>query len=649
MNLTPTRHVPHELLIRLASGASLEGDVVTDLEADVLDRFELKGGASFDAGDSLLHLRLPESTSTEDALEKLADDPRIRYAVPNHIFELDAVPSRQPDDLDPQLWGMKSIHAPEAWAVSTGSSTGPIIAVLDTGVDLEHPDLKANLWTNPREIPGNGIDDDGNGAVDDVHGYNPHDNSGNIQDGHRHGTHTAGTIGAVGDNGRGVVGVNWQAQIMPIKIFDDEGRTSASAIIKGLEYANKMGARITSNSWGGSQFNPAIRDAFASSSALHIAAAGNRRQNTDVSGHYPSAYDIPNMISVAATAPDDSRASFSNYGPLTVDLAAPGKDILSTVPGGGTEVLSGTSMACPHVAGVAALIATVYPSASNDDIKNRLLTGTDKVEALRGVVSTGGRLNAANSLESDPIAPSAPDRFTAQSGDARSLTLTWEAPGDDGNKGTAAFYDLRVSEKPITDDESFELARRVPVAGPRPAGSRETAVVPVRPSGQEKQLYLALRAADNVGNVSGMVTTRGTVRASRTAFQDTGASGWSVKGDWARDGEGVWASQAVLGSTTMLASPPISLKGMKNATLVFDSRLGLSQEDVLWIQVSRDGGDTWKPVGHLEGKSDWQPQAFDLSAYDGKQVQFQFNLVTRLSGEREGVSLKAIGVLAEPR
>ncbi|MEW6281937.1 MAG: S8 family serine peptidase, partial [Candidatus Eremiobacterota bacterium] len=492
---------PHEILVRTAPGPHLQSDLATELNAQVLDRIDIGRKGLEDPG-SLLHLRLPDEADVADTLSRLDADPRVQYATPNHVFTLDE--ARRPDDLTEELWGLKAIDAPGAWSVTTGSRTGPVIAVLDTGVDPDHPDLAANLWTNPGEIPGNGKDDDGNGVVDDVHGYYPARDSGDIRDGHRHGTHTAGTIGAVGNNGQGVVGINWEARIMPIKIFDDSGKTDAASIIKGVQYADKMGARITSNSWGGTVRNPAIEEAFRNSPALHIAAAGNSRKDTDLTGHYPSAFDIPNMVAVAATDPKDNLASFSNYGATTVDLAAPGVNILSTVPGGKTEQLNGTSMACPHVSGVAALIATAYPQASNEEIKRRLLTGVDRVDGLAGKVATGGRLNAASALENDTVPPGAPTGLSVGKTDSRSLTLKWRASGDDQNRGRAAAYDLRLSEQPILDERSFEQATRVPAGEPGESGSQQSARVDLTPSGFDRTVYVALKAIDNVGQASPM-------------------------------------------------------------------------------------------------------------------------------------------------
>jgi serine protease len=254
------------------------------------------------------------------------------------------------------------------------------------------------MWVNPGEIPGDGIDNDGNGVIDDVHGYNAFDDNGDPMDGQGHGTHCAGTIAGVGNDGQGVVGVSPNASLMAVKIFNDEGSTDAAAIIRGIQYATKMGARITSNSWGGPIPNAGIRQAFAESPALHLVAAGNSGTNNDWFPSFPANYNLDSIISVAATDHNDGLADFSQYGARNVDLGAPGVDILSTVPGGKYDVYSGTSMATPHVAGAATLIASQYPEISNEELRERLLGGVDKVDSLQGKTVTGGRLNVYNSL-----------------------------------------------------------------------------------------------------------------------------------------------------------------------------------------------------------------------------------------------------------
>lgn len=408
---------PGEIILLTKPGTSLagsEGSVVSDFGGTVLSEFDSPGGLSKSEGGEFLHIKLPAGVSVEEAVAAMSKDDRVQFAVPNHTYGLPENEKGEGVTNDPdvnKLWGMHNegqtggkadadIDAPEAWKVHTGRSQaqgGHITAVIDTGIDYNHPDLKDNMWTNPGEIPGNGKDDDGNGVIDDVHGFNAYANNGNPLDGHGHGSHCAGTIAGVGGNGVGVVGVNHHANIMAVKIFSDAGSTSAAAIIRGIQYATKMGARITSNSWGGGAANEGIKQAFKDSPALHLAAAGNDGTDNDVDPHYPSNYDLPNIIAVAATDHNDGIADFSQYGKTSVDLGAPGVDILSTVPGG-YDTYSGTSMATPHVAGAATLVASAVPDISNEDLIKALLEGTDKIASLDGKTTTGGRLNVANSL-----------------------------------------------------------------------------------------------------------------------------------------------------------------------------------------------------------------------------------------------------------
>lgn len=417
-------HVPGQVIVK-TKGSIMKSTTgfAQRYGATILEKFEFPKEIYKSMGGDMLQLKLPEGMTTAQAMAAMAEDPSVEYVVPNNIYTLDdpeageapagdASPKagNKPNDLDSKLWGLNNegqnggtpdcdIDAPEAWQKTTGISNGPIIAVIDTGVDYNHPDLVNNIWTNPGEIPGNGIDDDGNGVIDDVHGYNAYDQTGDPMDGHSHGTHCAGTIAAEGNNGKGVVGVNWKATIMPVKIFNDRGSTDAAAIIRGINYATNNGARITSNSWGGGAANPAIEEAFRKSSALHIMAAGNSGSNNDVSPHYPSSYNLDNNIAVAATDRNDKMAYFSCYGKESVDIAAPGVDIYSTVPGGGYGNKSGTSMATPHVTGAAGLLLAMDPNMSNDEIKTRLLEGADKVAGLDGKVATGARLNINNAME----------------------------------------------------------------------------------------------------------------------------------------------------------------------------------------------------------------------------------------------------------
>ena len=299
------------------------------------------------------------------------------------------------------------IDAFEAWDITTGSRN-VVVGIIDTGIDYTHPDLAANMWRNPGEIAGNGIDDDGNGFVDDVYGWDFVNNDSDPMDDHGHGTHVAGTIAAVGDNATGTAGVAWSAQLMALKFLSGTGSGSLYDAVRAINYATMMRTRygvnvlVTNNSWGGGGYNQSLRDAIAAhgqAGILFVAAAGNNSSNNDTTPSYPAGYNLDNVLSVAATDNRDQLASFSNYGANTVHLAAPGVSILSARAGGGYQYMSGTSMATPHVTGAAVLCWALDPAASVQQVRNAILGGVDRISSLSGKTITGGRLNARGALD----------------------------------------------------------------------------------------------------------------------------------------------------------------------------------------------------------------------------------------------------------
>ena len=326
-------------------------------------------------------------------------------------------PEALPNDPDyPLQWAPPLLEAPVAWSASIGARS-VIVAVLDSGIDLTHPDLAGNVWANPREIAGNGIDDDTNGFVDDVNGWNFISNTNNVQDGYGHGTHVAGIIGAVGNNGVGIAGLNWQVSLLNLKIISDAGIGTVSAALAAISYVTTMrrdletNIVVTNNSWTADGFSVVMRDAIAALNDLNIgfvAAAGNSASDNDILPRYPASYDVPNVVAVAASTSSDTLASFSNYGSQSVDLAAPGSSIYSTLNGGRYGFLSGTSMATPQVAGAYALLAAAKSTLTVPEIRSAILGSTDTEPDMVGKTVTGGRLNINGAMRSLGITPSPP-------------------------------------------------------------------------------------------------------------------------------------------------------------------------------------------------------------------------------------------------
>jgi subtilisin family serine protease len=409
-------YIEDELLVRFKPGTS------RDIHADVHARI---GGRPIKDYEShglpgLYLVKLAKGNSVPDAVSKYSRNPNVLYAEPNYIVQLAGIPN---DPYFDSLWGLHNtgqswgtpdsdIDAPEIWDLTHGSAD-VVIAVIDSGIDYTHPDLASNIWVNAGEIPNNGLDDDGNGYVDDLRGWDFLNNDNDPMDGNSHGTHCAGTIAAVGNNTIGITGVLWTAQIMPLKFIGPDGLGSVDDAIDAILYANRMGAHVISNSWGwDSTYLQSVKDAIDQSTAVVVCAAGNSGANTDIYPFYPSSYTSPHIISVAATDHNDNLADFpgwwgSNYGLSSVDVAAPGVDILSTYPENRYAWMSGTSMAAPHVAGVAGAVKSLCPEMSNLQMKDSLLNNVDQIPSLEGKIRYGGRVNAFESVSftvvSEPV------------------------------------------------------------------------------------------------------------------------------------------------------------------------------------------------------------------------------------------------------
>lgn len=638
------------------------------------DSFLEKEGASliktFDFGDRLqgqddgvlTHVKLPQGLSVEEAMKKWAADDRVEYVARNDYI-------RQFDDqkLNPKAWGLHNtgqtggtpdadVDAPEAWLRQSGRgahSDGPIIAVLDTGVDIYHEALKPNLWTNPGEIPGDGIDNDGNGVVDDIHGYNARQENGFPLDENGHGTHCAGIIGAADGNSQNISGVMKRTQIAGVQFLSKLGMGNMADAIEGLAYADRIGARVVSNSWGGGPYNRALKEVLEASPALQVFAAGNESNDNDQNLTYPASYNLPNVVSVAATDHNDQLAEFSNFGANRVDLAAPGVAVYSAVNGGEYKELSGTSMAAPFVSGAAGLIVSEYPEIDNAKLKARLLNSVDRLDSLEGKVRTGGRLNIARALEQDDIAPAmVADLKTALAAPGRAR-LSFTPTGDDGVEGESSLYRVRVSERPDMED-SVVLAER------RQAGKgKVNLTIPMPRWGEDKELYFGVELEDNVGNTSALAQRTLEVPASKMLFEpkdseerDTWKSRWGFA-QVEETGRGkVWTDSPdgdYDNTSSWIQSRDIDLSGAALPKLVFEAKTDLENErDFLEIQIgvkTHPVVHQWTTVEELTGTHDWKLHEIDLSKFQGKEIRVAFKMKPDGARTQDGVYLDNISLV----
>jgi len=690
-------YVPGQVLIRFKK--TVTRDQISDFYAEY--GLSEKDNLDPDVTDADQGLRLAGAPVDvdENLIEVLESDDRVAFAEPNYLLQINQEPPSDPHF--ERLWGLHNtgqtggtadadIDALEAWEIGTGSDD-IIIAVIDTGIEVEHEDLIPNLWTNPKECPRgvgrcveNGIDDDNNGYVDDFHGINAINNSGRLLDDYGHGTHVAGIAAAAGDNRKGVVGVSWNAKILGCKFITAFGTGTTSNAVKCFNYIydlrtkQKQNIVVTNSSWGGGSPSQALREAMGRvDSPLHVCSAGNSNSNRKL---YPAAYDLDNIISVAATDHDDIYAGFSSWGEDWVDLAAPGVSILSTIPSGrcpmclpsGYGSTSGTSMSAPYVTGAAALIWSEFEGLNNDQVKQRILSGVDALPEQSKKTLTNGRLNLFNSMEKDTTPPATVSDLSPSGVLLTKILLSWTATGDDGFTGQSTAYDVRYDTAPISN-ATWDSAQQVATAPiPGASGTREELEV----SGLEPDTtyYFALRVADNVGNVSDLSniviarTSAGTIvfeddmesGAGKWTIEDPDDSLWHLSSLRFNSPETSWyygrerqrnydTGEENEGTIT---SGVIDIAGADDALLTFYEWSEVQRNtrfDRTRVQISTDG-TTWRTVFESHGtEGNWARRDVDLSqavSDSGSiQIRFWFDTIDDSFNDNEGWYVDDVRVL----
>lgn len=573
--------------------------------------------------------------TVDQAITALRANPSVRIAEPDFYVHSMQAPN---DPLFGDLWGLNNtgqaggvagadIDILLAWKKQKGKPAIKV-AVIDTGVDYTHEDLAANILKK-------------NGHVV---GYDFANNDSDPMDDFGHGTHCSGTIAARRGNNLGVAGVAPGVKIMPVKFLGSSGGGTLSGAIEAIDFARENGATIMSNSWGGYGYSYFLYEACARANdagIVFVAASGNAGISVDDTPMFPAGFNrfLPNIISVAATDRSDTIASFSNYGD-SVDVAAPGVDILSTVPGNGYELNSGTSMAAPHVSGAMALILSEFPDISIAAAKDRLIRGADHLANLLHYTKTAGRLNANNALETDLIPPGSITNFVGVQRSSSAVSYSFVSPGDDGNSGKASYFDVRYSYKPITE-ANFLAATQAGVQATNVSngGTVKFAITGLVPSASRK-VYVAARAVDNVSN-PGPVLIGPIVQLLAPIWLDSAetTAKWTASG-----GFGLTTEQAVSGTHSWADSPGGAYQNNANAVLLQADSVAATgpmlvyfnlnyqietNYDNLMLDVSYNNGATWSSLSNYTGYSGgWSAQTLYVPAAAGNNVKLRFTFTS---------------------
>lgn len=600
-------------------------------------------------GAVLLPSGLPDK-----AVRQLMNDPQVLYVERTRPMALcDTLPAdplfihqyqlRNTGQGDPAGTPGSDIRASSAWDVTTGSAD-LILAVIDTGVDLAHPDLAPRIWTNPGEIPGNGLDDDGNGFIDDVHGWDFASGSNNMTPSSGHGTFVAGMAAAATGNGIGVAGADWNCRIMSVNVFPPGEPSTDVLVADGILYAARNGARVINLSLGGTDTSRILEDAVTEAlglGALIVAAAGNNNFNTDAHPFYPANLPYRGVVAVGGSTNRD--APIYNYGAFSVDLAAPADRVYSTRQGGAYGIGSGTSYAAPLAAAAATLMLSVDREATPALIHGRLSGTVRAAPGLEGRNLRGGVLDLGTLVRvQDQIPPAPVTDLAVDKTGWNGAVLRFTAVGDDGTEGRAASYELRVTSAPLSADGFDRAPRTTARVHPAPAGHVEHILV--RDLEPEVTYWFALRAVDDAGlqgPVSNWVTAT-LPPASGVLFEDLcdfpspvwTAAGFTLAPGDSHTGSLSWQDSPgaayTTGTTSMLESAPFDLSGTTRPRLTYYLKWlfpnAVDRHDGFLVQASTDGGSTWRTLRrHVMNSSPMRRQSVPLDAFAGQaQVRLRF-------------------------